>query len=311
MPLSFGRTFTIALMLFSHIGLPAYLIFDLLRSRAPSKVAHAWQLAHSGILILFIFLIGRWDWAGYYVRYLLLGGYALAGLWSSRHVKDLLLTAGRGWRRWIPSAMRAAESVLAVVALGFVVPAHSPGRQTVRLNFPLQDGTYYIMHGGSNVVLNYHAIDQAQHYAMDIGELNRWEMRASGLYPKSLDRYAIYGEPVHSPCQGQVLKAVDGIRDNIPPHTNPDHIAGNHVFIECSGVKVLLAHMQEDSIQVKPGAQVEVGQTLGLVGNSGNTTEPHLHIHAVPLSATDVLHGSGVPIELAGGFKVRNDLIKS
>jgi murein DD-endopeptidase MepM/ murein hydrolase activator NlpD len=61
---------------------------------------------------------------------------------------------------------------------------------------------------------------------------------------------------------------------------NPDDIrsfAGNHVIIQGEGFYVFLAHMQCGSVQVREGDEVEVGQLIGRIGNSGFTLEPHLH----------------------------------
>ncbi|MGN7942219.1 M23 family metallopeptidase [Virgibacillus sp. 6R] len=60
--------------------------------------------------------------------------------------------------------------------------------------------------------------------------------------------------------------------------------------------------MKKRSILVEAGDAVKRGQPIGLVGNSGNTTEPHLHIHAEK-------DGKGVPIRFDGKFLVRNSLV--
>ncbi len=102
---------------------------------------------------------------------------------------------------------------------------------------------------------------------------------------KELDRYPIFGATVHSPCDGAVVAAVDGRPDLIPPDTDREQLTGNHVVIACQGVSVLLAHFQNGSVGVQTGARVTNGQPLGRVGNSGNTSEPHLHLQAVRCGA--------------------------
>lgn len=59
--------------------------------------------------------------------------------------------------------------------------------------------------------------------------------------------------------------------------------------------------MQKGSIVVKEGDEIKTGQALGKVGNSGNTSEPHLHIHAEK-------DGLGVPITFNNRFLVRNSV---
>ena len=81
------------------------------------------------------------------------------------------------------------------------------------------------------------------------------------------------------------------------------------MVLTCQSVQVLLAHLQHGSLTVRVGDQVTTGQPLGRVGNSGNTSEPHLHIHAVPAGTEDVLRGAGVPILFEGRFLARNAIL--
>ena len=67
--------------------------------------------------------------------------------------------------------------------------------------------------------------------------------------------------------------------------------------------------MKEGSVAVKRGESVAEGELLGRVGNSGNTSEPHLHVHAVKTGSGSVLDGEGVPVLFDGRFPVRNGLI--
>ncbi|HYO97165.1 MAG TPA: M23 family metallopeptidase, partial [Polyangiaceae bacterium] len=88
-------------------------------------------------------------------------------------------------------------------------------------------------------------------------------------------------------------------------------VAGNHVELRCGAYHVVLAHLQRGSVAGEVGARVNVGARLGVVGNSGNTSEPHLHIHAVSARAADreqwLWKGSGVPLTFGGRFLVRGD----
>jgi murein DD-endopeptidase MepM/ murein hydrolase activator NlpD len=85
--------------------------------------------------------------------------------------------------------------------------------------------------------------------------------------------------------------------------TNP---AGNYVSLRVSGredVFVILAHLEQGSIEVWPGQTVRVGEMLGRCGNSGNTTSAHLHVHAQP--AVQVSPGAvwGIPVLFDGRSK--------
>jgi hypothetical protein len=106
--------------------------------------------------------------------------------------------------------------------------------------------------------------------------------------------------------------------DNIPPESDPKNLAGNHILIQCQGGDVLLAHLQRGSIIDRAGETVETEQAFSAkrnceatakVGNSGNTTEPHLHIHARKAdTGKSILDGEGMPILFFRSFLIRNSV---
>jgi murein DD-endopeptidase MepM/ murein hydrolase activator NlpD len=61
---------------------------------------------------------------------------------------------------------------------------------------------------------------------------------------------------------------------------------------------VLLAHFQQGTVRVKAGDRVEEGRLLGLCGSSGNSSEPHVHIHLQ--DSPTVLEGLGLPLAFSG-----------
>jgi len=93
-----------------------------------------------------------------------------------------------------------------------------------------------------------------------------------------------------------------------------DHMAGNHVIIRCATNEdtfVGLAHLLAGSMRASVGDAARKGQPIARVGNSGNTTEPHLHIHAKIGGESDcMLDGCGVPLRIRGRFLMRNDLFR-
>jgi hypothetical protein len=144
---------------------------------------------------------------------------------------------------------------------------------------------------------------------VDIVRLNGLGNPATIGSPSDLASYAVFGMPVYSPCSGSVVTAVDGHADQIPPNIDRANIAGNHVVVLCHDVEVVLAHMMEGSLLVVEGVEVAEGQELGAVGNSGNTSQPHLHIHAERGGASGrILDGVGVPMTFEGRFLTRNSL---
>jgi murein DD-endopeptidase MepM/ murein hydrolase activator NlpD len=89
-------------------------------------------------------------------------------------------------------------------------------------------------------------------------------------------------------------------------------LAGNNIAIQFGSYIVLLAHIQMNSILVREGESIEKGQLIGKIGNSGNTSEPHLHIHVVQgEDLENVFKGVGVPIVFEDRFLVRNSLVQA
>lgn len=176
------------------------------------------------------------------------------------------------------------------------------------LQYPLSGERYYIGGGGASPWLNAHRTDQtaANDFALDIVRLNHFGNRAAGIAPNDLSDYTIYGDTVYSPCTGTVLQAVDSLPDMTPPEVDYDNIAGNHLIIAYGEMIVVLAHLKQGSVLTSASETVEAGEPVAQVGNSGNTSQPHLHIHVE--QGTTLLQGQGVPFELDGRFLVRNNL---
>jgi len=111
--------------------------------------------------------------------------------------------------------------------------------------------------------------------------------------------YHIYGKPVLAVADGKAVVVRDGSPNQIPNDPKPVSIAdadGNHVLQDIGkGAYVLYAHMKPGSVRarVRQGAWLRKGQVIGLVGNTGNTTEPHLHLHVV--SGASTLVANGIP----------------
>jgi murein DD-endopeptidase MepM/ murein hydrolase activator NlpD len=124
--------------------------------------------------------------------------------------------------------------------------------------------------------------------------------------------YEIFGEPLYAPCAGEVIIATDGVDEMTPPEMDPGHMAGNHVILKCGGAWVLLGHLQKGSVEARTGQRLAEGQRIGLVGNTGNTGEPHLHIHAqLPGTENAPSSGEPLPIRFDRRYPVRNARIKT
>jgi hypothetical protein len=263
--------------------------------------------------------VGLWAVLPWYTALLLLVALTAIALWQLPSVRKLPWTAAP--MRWVPIAGRASLALLTMVILAIAVPARWPPSETiVDLQFPLRDGTYYVVAGGSTELLNPHLMTltetrfqamRGQSYGVDLVKLGRFGLRASGLLPSDPARYAIYGDAVFAPCAGVVVQAEDGAPDMPPPQPDRSRMPGNHVLLDCGGVHVLLAHFKRGSVRVAQSEHVTTSTALGLVGNSGNSNEPHLHIHAQRPAASgrEPLSGDPLPIRLDGKYLVRNDRV--
>ncbi|MGB8800096.1 MAG: M23 family metallopeptidase [Candidatus Acidiferrales bacterium] len=118
--------------------------------------------------------------------------------------------------------------------------------------------------------------------------------------PSDNKNYRAYGTEIHAVADGVVTQVGDGIPQNTPgakslavPITL-ETIGGNHVIMEIgNGLFAFYAHMQPGSLRVKVGDKVTRGQVLGLLGNTGNSSEPHLHFQIC--SANSELGSEGLP----------------
>lgn len=99
--------------------------------------------------------------------------------------------------------------------------------------------------------------------------------------------YYAYGKEIHSVGDGTVVEVLDGLKENSPRSPvaravpiNLVTVGGNHIVVDMGqGHYAFYAHVQPGSLGVKLGDRVKTGQVLALLGNSGNSTEPHLHFH--------------------------------
>jgi hypothetical protein len=312
-------TLLLASTLLSLVVLPLAALYWVTR---PSPCQLLWGLkavAVGGYLGATYFL-GSWHMLSYYGRYVLLGVYAAAvvyGGWRMR--RWVFWRRPEGWA-WASAAFAVGLLGLSTVALTRVYEARRPPDNPVRLTFPLRHGTFYVASGGSRALLNPHlkvgrpglTAWRGQLWGLDIVELYPLGNRAQGLYPTTLDRYAIFGTPVYAPCTGTVAATETDLPDLSPPGRDTVRKAGNYVLLRCSpSAYVLLAHLQRGSVRVAPDEAVSAGTRIGAVGNSGNSWEPHLHLSAQrSLGDATLLDADPRPMTFDGVFPVRNALFR-
>jgi hypothetical protein len=179
----------------------------------------------------------------------------------------------------------AAGSVFVAVQL---VTIYRPVAGPVTIASPLAD-EWYVGQGGHAELVNYHQVTSSQADALDIMQLVDGRTHRPGS--TELSSYYIFGAAVLAPADGVVTYVIDGHPDQQIGSADHVHQAGNQVVIDVGGERyVMMAHMHPGSIRVKVGDRVRAGQQIGQVGNSGNTSEPHIHIQAQaqPMSVDDI-----------------------
>lgn len=161
-----------------------------------------------------------------------------------------------------------------------------------RLALPFH-GEWSVVHGGLTAEQNAHAGNRNQRFAYDFWLADDTDARFRNDGRRCED-YLAFGQPVLAPGDGTVIQAIDGVEDNIPGRRNPYFVPGNLVVIDHqNGEYSFLGHFKQGSIRVQAGQRVKQGEPLGLCGNSGNSSEPHIHYHLA--NAPLMQDGDGLP----------------
>jgi hypothetical protein len=236
-------------------------------------------------------LVAPWGVLGVWLRWVIVALFVTAVVASLLRGPDPERLPESAVRMLVKVAIGLFFGSVAInAARSFVAPD-----DVIDLSLPLRGGTFLVMHGGSDPATNLHGSHDTQRYAVDLVRLGPAMRRAQGVYPDAVSSYASWDSEVVAPCSGNVLAAVDGLADQKPGAIDPGAFAGkeqrpgaidsrlaagNHVIVRCGDTDVWLAHLQRGTLSVKAGVDVTAGTKLALVGNSGFSTEPHLHIHA-------------------------------
>lgn len=193
-----------------------------------------------------------------------------------------------------------------------------PDEAHVNIASPFAAGHYLIAHGGATAMINVHlkTLDRTierylpwrgQSKALDIFRITPLGLHKHGWQPSDPARYTTFGTPVVAPCNGRIARVVDGINDMPVPQMDREHMAGNYIAVDCGEFYVFLAHLRHGSIHVTTAEQVKIGDPLAQMGNSGNSSEPHLHLHAQRgLPEDSPLGGEPLWLTIDGQFLQRN-----
>ncbi len=304
-----------------QILLPVFMLVWLGSFPARGWLAYGLQTLSVALVLLGLGLVSLWAMPPFWTPYLyglvlavlvvwhiIRGGISSQVLWSVGPFSTVLIVLAMG--------LGVAAGYLSTLVLQGSRP---PAVETVDIAPPFGPGTYLIAHGGSTEIVNahLHTLDSSverfrawrgQSRALDIFKTTRLGLHMDGWWPADPTRYETFGAPVLSPCGGPIARVENDVPDSQVPQMDRANMAGNYVAVNCGNFFVILAHLRRGSVRGKQGNVVETGDLLGEMGNSGNSSEPHLHIHAqrgLPDNAP--LGGEPLGLTINSKFLIRND----
>jgi hypothetical protein len=138
----------------------------------------------------------------------------------------------------------------------------------------------------------------AQRFAIDFVQVDSSGRLFSGAVDQ-LASYPFFGVPVYAAADGTVVEASDGLPEQVPgapKDVTVQTLPGNHIVVDMgNGNFALYAHLKTSTLAVKVGDRVKAGDVIGHLGNTGNTSAPHLHFHV--MDGPSPLAARGLPYE--------------
>lgn len=217
------------------------------------------------------------------------------------------LRGGISWWLWL---------ALVVVALALYFRLGTLRVPATSLDLPVQ-GRWVALNSPASRVPSHGLHAYGQTYAIDL-VYDPADGSRPGFAWRPLTRPARdfpgFGRRVSAPVSGRVVRVHRNARDHrsrtsplallylliegVREFRGPAGLLGNYVVIDRGdGVYAVLAHLQRGSVQVRPGEKVRAGDLLARCGNSGNSTEPHLHLQVMDCPLP--LFAAGMPLRFA------------
>ncbi len=159
----------------------------------------------------------------------------------------------------------------------------APAAAMYGLRLPVE-GQWLVVNGGVTEKESHSWRVVAQRFAYDLAVRAAADKTYTGAGALLTD-YPAYGRSVVAAADGEVVSVVDGIPDHTRPGTGAvdwtaRDIRGNHIVIKHGDrLYSMCGHLQPRSCTLRPGDVVRRGDPIGRCGNSGHSTEPHLHFH--------------------------------
>jgi hypothetical protein len=172
------------------------------------------------------------------------------------------------------------------------------------------NGTWLTFWGGDAAEQNHHHDTLSQKFAFDFIVVDDKDnfFRTDGC---TNEDYFSFGLDILSPADGEVVEVVGGLRDNKPKELNSFSFIGNYIMIKHNETTFsILGHLKQDSATVQVGDKVMAGDKIALCGNSGYTTDPHLHFHVQDSDIFARVDDNYKRIDVAKGKKVHFGMIR-
>lgn len=225
----------------------------------------------------------------YHLIYTIQMGYSTQYLWLDNNKEKI-----------VSVIFDKASYIQGIVLRPYVTFPKSDQRYTKNKYIMPVKEEWFVFWGGTNEFLNYHYVYESQRYAYDLVMMkDRQTYQDNRLLNES---YYAFDKEVVAPANGKVVKVMNNIADNIPGEMNEKEPAGNYVILQHENREYsLLAHFKQYSIEVKEGDTVKQGQMLGRCGNSGNSSEPHIHFQV--MDSSDYVNCQSIRISFNDGIE--------
>jgi hypothetical protein len=199
----------------------------------------------------------------------------LPGVGNDKH-GVFVVTFEKGEKLHIDLTVSPEGKILGLRIAAPPAPDPEVTKTTLPLALPFR-GQWLVFWGGDTLAVNQHVTHKSQRRAADLVQVGADKKTHSGDGKKNSD-YLAYGEEILAAADGKVETMIDGVPENEPGVLNPYFATGNTVILRHDDRTFsVYAHLQPGKLRVKKGQAVKRGAVLGLCGNSGNSSEPHLH----------------------------------
>ena len=223
------------------------------------------------------------------------------------------------WAGWLP-ALAATVLAITLARTARREIAAAPPRAPVEVAAPVV-GRWSALNSPADRTPSHGTHQFGQTYAIDVTAESDERPRPSfALFWPVMRRnrdFPAFDAPLFAVADGTVVHAEDGQRDHLSRNSLPAvlylmlfesaarvlagarRVTGNHLVLDLGdGTFAMYAHLKRGSLAVRPGDRVAAGQELARCGNSGNSTEPHVHFQL--MDGPDLETARGVPFTWRG-----------